>query len=227
MKNVTINTAASWGASFRSFQDGDIFRESNIDLQAGDLADRLGYLKAQSDASGKLAADQTWTGSNEFDTGSGGGAETISIIGDGDFNVERINVSSGTDGGVWNASTFQVNADCDGAFNGILEVAGRLVSASETVADAAAALTGVLIHRVPTLTANRIYTLPSGAAGQLALLKRTRTADAFTAALHDGGGAIGTISASNAGWILAMCTSGTTWVVLAWGGTVTGISAST
>jgi hypothetical protein len=230
MKTLTINTAAGWGAGVRSFLDGDIFRESNIDLSAGDIADRLGYLKAQSDASGKLAADQTWAGSNEFDTGTGGGAKTISVTGDGDFVLENgggLQVASGSDGGQWTASAFTTNADCDAQFNGILEAAGRLIAASVSLSDASAALTGVLIHRVPQLTANRTYTLPSGAAGQLALLKRTRTADAFTAALNDGGGAIGTISASSAGWILAMCTAGTTWVVVAWGGTVTGISTST
>lgn len=226
MKNVTINTAASWGASFRSFQDGDIFRESNIDLQAGDLADRLGYLKAQSDASGKLAADQTWTGSNTFNTGTGT-PKTIAITGDGDFNVERIRVATGTDGGSWDASTFIVKSAVEATFECIPLLFAGLAAESASVADASASLSSVLIHRVPALTANRVYTLPSGAAGQLAFIKRTRTADAFTVSLNDGGGTIAQISASAAGWVLAMCTTTTTWVVIAWGGTVTSISTTT
>lgn len=231
MKTITINTGAAWGASVSSWQDGDIFRETNADTVSTSFADRLGYLKAQSDASGKLAADQTWAGSNEFDTGTGVGAKTISVTGDGDFALENgggLRVATGTEGVRASSSEFVVKPLCEAIFEGPIRLDGNSFSASqETLADANASLTGVLIHRVPQLTANRTYTLPSGTLGQLSLLKRTRTADAFTAALNDGVGAIGTISASSAGWILAMCTAGTTWVVVAWGGTVTGISTST
>lgn len=227
MKTVSLNLAASAPTGISSFQDGDIFRESIIDLQAASLADALGWLKAQALAAGYLAADQTWTGSNTFATGTGGGTKTIAITGDGDFNVERIRVATGTDGGAWDASTFVVKGAVEATFECVPLFAAGLAAESETVADAAASLTGVLIHRVPQLTANRVYTLPSGAPGQLALIKRTRTADAFTVTLNDGGGAIAQISASAAGWILAMCTTTTTWVVLAWGGTVVSISTTT
>lgn len=226
MKNVAINTGASWGTSFRSFQDGDIFRESNIDLQAGDIADRLGYLKAQVDGAGKLAGDNTWTGSQTFDTGTSS-PKTFQITGDGDFKVERIQVATGNDGGSWTASTFVVKSGVEAIFECIPHLFAGLSVEPATVADANATLSSVLVHRVPQLTSNRVYTLPSGVVGQLSLLKRTRTSDAYTATLNDGGGAIGQISASAAGWLLAMCNGGTDWVIVAWGGTVASLSADT
>ncbi len=230
MKTVSIDTAALWGAGLRTWQDGDVFRESNTDLVIEDIGDRLGYLKAQADLAGYLAADQTWEGSNEFDTGTGGGAETISVIGDGDFKLENgggLRVATGTDGGSWVASAFTTNQDCDAEFGGVLAFLERLVASTETLADAPATLSHALVHRVGTLTANRVYTLPSGTAGQLSLIKRTRTADAFTVSLADGSGNIGVISASQAGWMLAMCSSGTTWVPIAWGGTLSTVGTGT
>lgn len=231
MKTVSLNLAASAPTGISSFQDGDIFRESNIDLQAASLADALGWLKAQALAAGYLANDQTWTGSNEFDTGTGGGAKTISVTGDGDFVLENgggLRVGTGApDGGSWVASAFTTNQDCDAEFGGVLSFLARLVASQDTVGDAPSTLSHLLIHRVPQLTANRVYTLPSGAAGQLSLIKRTRTADAFTVTLADGGGNIGVISASNAGWMLAMCTGGTSWVPIAWGGTLSTVGTGT
>lgn len=63
MKNLTISLVAAWVATIRTFQDGDIFRESQIDLYSGDIADRLGWLKTNK---ADLSAANTWTATQTF-----------------------------------------------------------------------------------------------------------------------------------------------------------------
>src|SRR5690349_7675586 len=65
MKTLAI-AFASWIATVRTFQDGDVYRESSIDLQIADVCDRLGYLKTTLDGKGGLADNNEWNGQNEF-----------------------------------------------------------------------------------------------------------------------------------------------------------------
>lgn len=223
MKSVTIPTgvATAWSGTFRSFVDGDIFRESNIDLNAGDIAERLAYLKDKADAAAYLAADQTFTGSCTF---AGGATKTFSVTGDNAASFAGVTVSSSftTQAG---SSVSIVADDCEIASPLLLSSA--LGVATGDLADAAATIgAAATIYRVPTLTANRIYTLPSAAVNNhTVLVVRMRTADAFTVTVQTSGATtMGVISASAAGWILCHYkTSAAAWRVVAWGGTVTSL----
>ena len=143
MKNVTINTAAAWVTTVRTFQDGDVFRESNIDLAAGDVADRLGYLKNALDAKAGLAADNTFTGANTFD-------DSINVDGD-------VIASGALEGG--NATltgALAVGADLSFSSSSSAGVKSRYM----TGAVAADTITAAYDHvRVPTLTASRVWTV--------------------------------------------------------------------
>ena len=79
MKSYTIDTAAAWVGTIQTWQDGDVFRETNLDTITDSIADRLGYLKTKADAAGYLAAaSQTWTGLQTVSGAAGG----IAITGD-------------------------------------------------------------------------------------------------------------------------------------------------
>ena len=218
MKSVTIPTgvATAWSGTFRSFVDGDIFRESNIDLNAGDLAERLAYLKDRADIAVTTTGTQTITGIKTFNVDAG----DLTVTGASDFRCEATATFIGTVG-----FSSEVSASDN------LLAAAAFGLSTETLADAAASLSATaVVHRVPTLTSNRVYTLPATvtAEGQLMILVRNRTADAFTATLQTSAAVtLGIVSASNAGWILVRgTTSGNTWRVVAWGGTVTSIDTT-
>ena len=145
MKSVTIPTGTSvaWSGTFQSFVDGDIFRESNIDLNAGDIADRLAYLKDRADIAAYLANDQTFTGSCTF---AGGATETFSVTGDNAAEFNNVTINGST-----SVQDLTVAA-------GLL-VAGVFAPDYATTTDANASLGNEFVQRVPTLTANRTYTL--------------------------------------------------------------------
>lgn len=65
-KSMTIDTAASWGASITVPTDGDVFQESQTDVYFDTIADRLGYLKSRTDGLAGLATNNTWTGTQAF-----------------------------------------------------------------------------------------------------------------------------------------------------------------
>lgn len=207
MKNVTINTAAAWAGTFRSYQDGDIFRESNIDLSAGDLADRFGYLKTAVDAKPDLSDTNTWTGRQTIDLSAGGGGSpyltALQVIGEMYFST---NVSHNANSG--------------------------LLMREYALADSSTSLYPVAeTFIVPQLTGNRVYTFnvaPAGNFGRRIRIVRRRTADAFTATIASGTGTLAIISASNAGWVdIEQSSAGGDWRVVAWGGTVTSIDPTT
>lgn len=68
MKNITINTGASWSGTIPSWQDGDKFRETNTDTVSTAIADRLGYLKTLADGAVTIGASPTWLGTHTFGT---------------------------------------------------------------------------------------------------------------------------------------------------------------
>jgi hypothetical protein len=221
MKTLVINTLASWVATIRSFVDGDIFRESNIDLSMGDVADRVGYLKAQVDASGKLAGNNTWTGDNIFDTGTGP-AKIFRIT--GDWDAEIFSPLKAQTADFAEQVTFQDRA----VVNGVLELANVLeFTSNATLADANVAIT-TLVARVPATGNNRVYTLPAGSAGQLCFVVRARAADAHTITIQDPSGSVtqGVMPASAASWMVLCANSSTSWRPLAWHSNVTSILAT-
>ncbi len=69
MKSIVINLLASWSGSIESFQDGDVFRESNIDLSMGSVANRLGFLKNAVDNAVSLANPNTFSAKQTFSSG--------------------------------------------------------------------------------------------------------------------------------------------------------------
>ncbi len=210
MKNVTINTAAAWAGTFRSYQDGDIFRESNIDLSAGDLADRLGYLKATVDGKPGLADNNTWTGTQTFNnvvTFTG----TVQQTGNPDFQLSGSPLEIG-------------NIVCDGDISFPADddsgVSRRIVTGSDANATIDAAADEI---RVPTLTANRTWTFNAVGPrpGALVRIIRNSNLDAFTLTVKRGDGTtIAVFAASTATFAEFSYTS--KWVT---GATGSGISA--
>lgn len=147
MKNVTINIAATWPGgtpSIQSWQNGDVFQETNCDLMAADVADRLGYLYGALAGKGGLAATNNWTQANNF-------GDTIQVTGD-------CLVTGAIEGG-------SLAVDGDSVMNGALEFGAVATHGTEarydTVADAGSiTVNASLDHvRIPTLTANRTYTV--------------------------------------------------------------------
>ncbi|MBK6515812.1 MAG: hypothetical protein IPG04_17355 [Polyangiaceae bacterium] len=203
MKNVTINTAAAWAGTFRSYQDGDIFRESNIDLSAGDLADRLGYLKATVDAKPDLDDANVWTEPQTIDGSVWRGSPTCGPAG----HRRALRVAE--------RRRQQRRPDREHAL-------GDSSSSHYPTDDT---------FVVPQLTGNRVYTfntVPVGNAGRRIRIARRRTADAFTVTIASGTGTLAIISASNAGWVdIEQSSAGGDWRVVAWGGTVTSIDTTT
>ena len=66
MKTLGLNTSAPEPTGIRAWQDGDVFRESNHDLIAQDIADALGWAKGAIQVRIAPADDITFTGTNEF-----------------------------------------------------------------------------------------------------------------------------------------------------------------
>lgn len=193
MKNVTINTGASWSGTFRSFQDGDIFRESNIDLQSGDLADRLGYLKAQLDGKGALASANAWTSTNSFAAVSTFAAD---LNGSGTHEL----LFTG-----WNMEIGPIA--CDGAltFPEARADGQSLRVHTESDADATVDWGAYDEVRVPQTTASRTYTLSGSTPREGARVRvyRARNTDAHTVTIKTPGGAatLAVMDASAASWV--------------------------
>ncbi len=192
MKTTAIADVA-WAPTIRTYQDGDFFEESNTDLVADDIADRLGYLKARDLESAKLAGNNAFTGDNTH-----AGTETFSA---------PINLNFTT-----NLNDELIVDPVSGALDvqGVISITGTLfLDNSETLADANASVTAI-IASVPTLTADRTYTLPAAVDGRLCFFRRPRTADAFRANLirPSDSASMGQIAASNRGWLLCAVIGG-------------------
>src|SRR3972149_6424632 len=92
MKAYTIDLGAAWAATIETFQDGNVFRETNIDLMADSIADRLGYLKAQSDTFVAVGDNPvTWTGEHIFDGFPATFNDGIVSLGPDDFQAVTVN----------------------------------------------------------------------------------------------------------------------------------------
>lgn len=222
MKTLPIDdTGATWNPVLVTWTDGEIFRETRTDVVSEDISEHLGYLKEQEALSAKLAGDQVFTGNNEFVTSAGNGFEIS-----GDQNV----ILSGAVGLVGTFATFTGALNSSDTAIGMnaarLTTTGKLCLASiETMSDAAGTISAI-VSNIPTLTANRIYSLQAGGGdnGRIAIVRRSGTA-AFTATLNDDlGNTMGIIPASQAGWIVCIFrTTDARWVPILWSGNVTSI----
>ena len=212
MKSITINVAAAWAGTLTVWQDGDILRETNTDTVYTAIANRLGYLKAQSDTFVAVDDDPvTWTGTHTFAT----------------TTIDELHVlSGGTLVGTWsNVGSMTFASTKNVTFVG--EGAGVLGRRSEGSDAATTFTTAADVVSVPTLTANRVYTArstgPVPSFGAQVRVVRARTADAFSLEIRrEDATSLATISASAAGWVDLFFT--TKWIVVGYGGTVTGIN---
>ncbi|MGL4442661.1 MAG: hypothetical protein ACRCU1_03480 [Alsobacter sp.] len=204
MKTTAIADVA-WAATIRTYQDGDFFQESNTDLVADDIADRLGYLKARDLESGKLAGTNIWSGiSNTFNNDLNAASATLTSAG-----IEDAVISN----------SLQIEGTVEFVNGSAIKI-----SSGETLADASVPITQT-IARVPTITANRVYTLPAASDGRIVYFARLGTA-AFTATLQTSGAVtLGVVPSGQAGFIKAWC-DGATWKVLEWSANITSLLAT-
>lgn len=225
MKSLVINLLAAWAGNIRSFVDGDIFRETNIDLSMGDVADRLGYIKTALDTLGSLAGDNSWSGNNEFvtDFGAGSGFK-VSGSDNALFTVGVVLSQFLTVAGtvVVNGATLATGVATDLFIGATIQIA---TSAQETLADANATITKTMVT-VPQITGNHVYTLPAVGAstGRLCFIRRPRSADAFTVQIirPSDSASLGTLAVSKPGWMLAAVVGGN-WKPVFWGTDWTGV----
>lgn len=146
MKDIAIATSppVAWDDVIVSFEDGDVFRESLLDLNVGSIADRLGYLKATLDTKPDVDDDIEFTGTVTFSGDAvfiapGGGTSEVT----GELSVS----------GTLNAASLSVNGTVL-ANDGYQEITHILANADETVS-----ADSYQVFRVPVITGNRIYTV--------------------------------------------------------------------
>lgn len=219
MKSYTIDTAAAWSGSITTWQDGDVFRETNTDAVTDSIGDRLGYLKTKADGAAYLAAaSQTFSGVATWAGASSG----VVVSGDLGLTVGTFDVGgTATFSDVVDFNAGPVTFASAPVFNGGLKADYSTLSDADTTIGTPTKFE----YRVPTLTANRSYGL-DGTANTLAIISassqgwvelvhsttkqrvrvvRMRTADAFTVTVKGTAG---------------------TWRIAAWGGSVTSLDTT-
>lgn len=194
MKNYTINTAAAWVATLSTWQDGDVFRETNTDTVTVSIGNHLGYLKTAVDGKPDLTSNNTWVGNQEFD-----GDVTCG----GDFTAGTVDCSGVSCSG---AVSFSGTADAG--------VERRILMGSDA---AATIIAGYDQIRIPILTANRVYTLSESApvprTGAKLEIIRNANSDAFTLTVHRAGGTTIGIFPASAANHMTVTWSGSKWLV--------------
>lgn len=151
-KLLTIDTAAPWAGTVTTITNGDPASEATIDAVMDSIADRLGYLKTRAEDSLRLVS-----GSAQALTGAG------SIDFSRPLNLNALVAINGALGMVVNSgsgASFAAGALL--AVDGLLNLTGALAAEYQVLPDANASLSMAYFeHRVPALTAARIYTLPN------------------------------------------------------------------
>lgn len=217
MKNITINTAAEWVTTLLAPQDGDKARELTFwDLLFTRIGDQLGALKTMVDGKASLSGDNEWSGTQTFRTIDG----PITFVED-DYDVE------------FQAPIVAQNSTFNDVsqFNGPTYLFGGIALTPQALPDAASAIAVTTFHaRVPVITANRVYTLPSTAGlpdGWTIRLERLDISSAWSATLQDPTGptTMGIVGASAQGWV-EVIKRGSNWRVSAWGGSVTSLHST-
>lgn len=202
MKNFLINITAIWATTLSTWQDGDIFRETQTDLVISDIGDRLGYLKTALDLKPDLSDTQTWTGLNTFHPSTG--LPGIKVYKELTFPDPATELAAALTAGIIHRERAMANADGIEAPNAEVLV-------------------------VPAINANRLYTIGSygGNDGKRVRVRRPRTGDAFTVTLQDAGSnAICVIPASQHAWVDIEYRAAKTpvWGIVGYGGTFTSMA---
>lgn len=231
MKTISISLAAAWSAGVRSFVDGDIFRESNIDLMVGDIADRLGYLKTTISLAALLAGGNTFTGIQTFSGAvvANGTTQLANLTTTGAATAASVAVT-----GALTASTITTSGNIVSNGDIRISAAGTALTIGSMMQHTVTYLGDVnstlpaspsRMWRVPAITANRTYTLPTSVgAGTVVRIVRVRVADAFTVTVNDPAAvAMGMINISREGFIECHDTPAG-WRLLDFGGSVTSLS---
>lgn len=129
MKSTAINTGASMPASITTFQDGDVFRESAIDLMIADIADALGYLQNIADDAALLAGANTWTGLQTFTKSPICAAftETVTFAGFGLFSSgSTLSMASGSAAQVGGGASFTLQSGASVSLAADMTMTGKL-----------------------------------------------------------------------------------------------------
>lgn len=224
MKNLAISLLASWGSSIRTFVDGDIFRESNIDLMEGDIADRLGYLKAQFALTPTLAGSNALTG---LWTWAAGVAPGIVVLGDAGVTTTDLDVKGF--GTFENQVTFTAASVLEIEGTHQTDTTATMLEQTATLADANITVpsTGNRFRAPIMATADRVYTLPTPiAAGRTLRIEKMHNDSHKLTVKNASAGTMCDINvtAAGVGWV-EVRDSSTGWVVSAFGGDVTSILA--
>lgn len=223
-KALTIDTAAAWAGTITTIQDGDPASEATMDVVMDSIGDRLGYLKTRE--------------ANSFPLSSGT-TRTVSGVGTVDFsspvNLNALTTVYGASGLLVNTgSNISISAGALLAHAGLLNLTGSMAASYALLPDANATITMVFESRVPVLTGNRTYTLPSVAAlpfgvGPRYRIRVTKADNANHQALIVEPVALGLLAGLGAtnpyqGWVEFVTNALGEWRVSAWGGSASAIT---
>lgn len=217
MKTTAIDTAAVWGANLSTWQNGDTFNEANADTVVDTIGDRLGYLKTALDAKAGTGTANTFTEAQEID-------DALTVNGDAFF------LGAVETGAIVTSGSVTVN----GALEFDASSSDGVVTRYMTGSDAAATITAAYDEvRVPTLTANRIWTVeddPAPRDGARIRFYRASNLDAYTLTIRretavSGVTTLGVLNASAVTW-LEICFQSGRWVVSGWSNDVSSIAST-
>lgn len=224
MKNKNLSGTPAWVTSIRTFVNGDPFIETNIDNLAGDIADRLQYLKNAIDACAKLAGPNALAG---FWTWAPGAVSGIDVQGDLGVTTTDLNVSGFMT--VANQANFTSAAAIDLACPVTYDTGATALAVALTLADAAVNIpaTGTAF-RVPILTATRIYSLPASAGTGREISIEKMHSDAFKATIKLGGATIAELNGAgtNGPGCVKLRDSASGWTVTSFSGDVGSMAAT-
>lgn len=211
MKTILGNLLAPWANSFRSFIDGDTFRESNIDLMIADVADRIAYLKTAVDARALLTGNNEFNGDQVFMTGNVLFPSSLTSL---EIQVDVNGNDVDANFGHMTLSGLEFGVGHDGPRNRRF----ILPDATHTVSDV-----NHDHYRVPVLSAGVVYTFTDHAdyAGRRIRISRV-TNENFSVRLRRSGTPATNLVTSAAGekfWIDMEADVGGVWRVVGWYGT--------
>lgn len=202
MKSVAI-TVAAWVASFSTWQDGDVFRESQIDIISGEMADRFGYLKNALDGKASLSGTNTWTAMQTIQPSDGGAPIGLRLYRELHFVSTATSPGEATRAGLHHRKVILPDVD------------GTYAPDGDTFI-------------VPQTGGNRIYRFgPNGGNdGRRIRIVRPRVGDAQTVTVQDSGSnTIAVFPSGAAGWIdIEFDVSKTPqWLPVSWSSTLTSV----
>jgi hypothetical protein len=210
VKDLAINLAAPWVGTFRSWVDGDIFRESNIDTQLGSIGNRLGYLYTQVWGRALLTGDNEFAGNQAWVSGS-------AIFGVPVEFTQGIDATGST--AVFDHVT-AAGLEFLSSHDGLRHRRFILPDATHTLADV-----NYDHYRVPSLSSSVVYTLTDHAdyAGRRVRISRV-TVEAFSVRIRRSGTPstnLITFGSGDKGWCDFEADGSGVWRLAAWYGAAT------